>query len=62
MGALLLEVALSGVGRVPRLERDAWSTIKRLRQTTNDYRPPSPLPDILYQVHRLGWRRLATTL
>ena len=35
------EVSLSGVGTVLRLERDAWSMVKRLRQATNEY-PPLP--------------------
>ena len=31
----MLEVSLSGVGTVLRLECDAWSTLKCLRQATN---------------------------
>ena len=42
-GALMLEVSLSGVETVLRLERDAWLMVKRLRQATNKY-PPSPRP------------------
>ena len=39
----MLEVSLLGVGTVLRLERDAWSMVKRLRQATNEYAPPPPL-------------------
>ena len=42
MSTALLEVSLLGVGTVLRLERDAWSVVKRLRQATNEYAPPSP--------------------
>ena len=43
MSAQLLEVPLVGVGTVPRLEGDEWSTVKKLRQATNEYAlPPSP--------------------
>ena len=37
----MLEVSLLGVGTVLRLERDAWSMVKRLRQATNEYAPLS---------------------
>ena len=40
MSTELLEVSLLGVGTVLRLERDAWSMVKRLRQATNEYAPP----------------------
>ena len=40
MSAQLLEVSLLGVGAVLRLERDAWSMVKWLRQATNEYAPP----------------------
>ena len=40
MSTSLLEVSLLGVGTVLRLERDAWSMVKRLRQATNEYAPP----------------------
>ena len=33
-------VSLLGVGTMPRLERDEWSTVKSLRQATNEYAPP----------------------
>ena len=36
----MLEVSLSAVGTVLRLDMDAWSMIKGLRQTTNEYAPP----------------------
>ena len=36
----MLEVSLLGVGTVLRLERNAWSKVKRLRQATNEYAPP----------------------
>ena len=39
---MLLEVSMSGVGTVVRLERGAWSTVKLPRQAANDYLPPSP--------------------
>ena len=42
MGAQMLEVSPLGVGTVLRLERDAWSTVKRLRQATKEY-PPTPV-------------------
>ena len=29
-----------------RLERDAWSMVKRLRQATNEYPPPPSSPPI----------------
>ena len=35
----VLEVSLLRVGTVLRLERDAWSMVKRLRQATNEYAP-----------------------
>ena len=38
----MLEVSPLGVGTVRRLERDAWSVVKLLRQATNEY-PPPPL-------------------
>ena len=34
-------VSLLGKGTVLRLERDAWSMAKWLRQSTNEYPPPS---------------------
>ena len=34
MSTSMLEVYLLGVGTVLRLERDAWSMVKRLRQAT----------------------------
>ena len=43
MGAQMLEVYLFGVGTVLRLERDAWSMVKGLRQATNEYDPPAAL-------------------
>ena len=42
MSTQMLEVSLLGVGTVFRLERDAWSMVKLLRQATNEY-TPSPL-------------------
>ena len=39
MSAQMLEVSLLGVGTVLRLERDAWSMVKWLRQATNEYAP-----------------------
>ena len=44
MSAQMLEVSLSGVGTVLRLERDTWSMVKRLRQATNEYAPPPGPP------------------
>ena len=46
MSAQMLEVSLGGVGTVLRLERDAWSMVKWLRQATNEYALPplSPPP------------------
>ena len=35
MSAQMLEASLFGVGTVLRLERDAWSMVKLLRQATN---------------------------
>ena len=43
MSIELLEVSLLGPGTVLRLERDAWSIVKRLRRATNEY-APSLLP------------------
>ena len=40
----MLEVSLLGVGTVLRLERDAWSMIKWLRQATSEYTSPTPPP------------------
>ena len=40
MSAQMLEVSLLGVGAVHRLERDAWSMVKRLRQASIEYPPP----------------------
>ena len=37
----LVEMSLSGVGTVLRLEGDPWPMVKRLRQATNEYVPPS---------------------
>ena len=42
MSTSVLEVSLLGVGAVLRVERHAWSMVKRLRQATNDYAPLSP--------------------
>ena len=42
----MLEVSLLGVGTVLRLERDAWSMVKRLRQATNEYAPPFRRPPL----------------
>ena len=42
MNAQMLEVSLLGVGTLLRLEEDGWSTIKRLRQATNEYAAPPP--------------------
>ena len=45
----MLEVSLLGAGAVPRLETEAWSMLRRVRQATNEYAssllplPPSPL-------------------
>ena len=60
MSAQMLEVSLLliGVKMVLRLERDAWSMVKWLRQARN-YPPPAPR---IYIICRLGWRQLATTL
>ena len=42
MSVQLLEVFLFEVGTVLRLERDAWSMVKCLRQAANQYPPPTP--------------------
>ena len=44
MSAQMLKVSLLGVETVLGLERDAWSMANRLRQATNEYAPPHPLP------------------
>ena len=49
MSAHTLEVSLLGVGTVLRLEMDAWSMVKWLRQATNEYAPP-PFPPLPYMV------------
>ena len=46
MSAQTFEVSLFGVGTVLRLERDAWSVVKLLRQTTNEHAPPPPPPPV----------------
>ena len=38
----MLEASLLGVERVLRLERDACSMVKSLRQAANEYAPPTP--------------------
>ena len=43
MSAQILELYLFGRGTVLRLERYAWSIVKRLRQATDEY-PSSPEP------------------
>ena len=40
MSTSMLEVSPVGVGTVLRLERDAWSMVKPLRQATNEYATP----------------------
>ena len=40
----MLEVSLLGVGTVLRLERDAWSMVKLLRQATNVHTHLLPPP------------------
>ena len=42
----MLEVSLLAVETVPRLEGDAWSMVKRLRQATNEHAPSPPIPDL----------------
>ena len=49
MSAQKLEVSLLGVGTVLRLERDAWSTVKRLRKTANEFAPPLRHPIMVTQ-------------
>ena len=44
MSTQALEGSLLGVGTVLRLERDAWSKVQGLRQATNQYATPHPLP------------------
>ena len=46
MNAQMLEVSLTGVGTVLRLERDAWSMVKCPRQVTNEYVLPPPTPSL----------------
>ena len=41
------------------LERDAWSTVKRLKQETNESAPP---PRGGFSPALWGWRRMATTV
>ena len=48
----MLEVFLLGVGTVLRLERDAWSMVKGLRQVTNEYASPPPSPSLNPPPHR----------
>ena len=48
MNAQMLEVSRLGVGAVPRLERDAWSKVKRLKQAIiHEYPPRSPFTRFL---------------
>ena len=49
MSAQLSEMSLLGVGTVVRLERDAWSMVKRLWQATYQYPPPTPVPVYTHQ-------------
>ena len=46
MSAQMLEVSLLEVGTVLRLERNAWSMVKWLRQASNEYAhlPPPRTP------------------
>ena len=46
MSVVLLEVSLLGARTVLRLERDAWSMVKRLRLATDEYAasPRAPAP------------------
>ena len=41
MRTKMLEVSMLGVGTVLRLERNAWSTVIRLRQAKDEYATPS---------------------
>ena len=59
MNVHMLEMHLSGVGTVLSLERDAWSMIKRLRQATFEYPPPTPTPaahDLFFVAVDHSWR------
>ena len=59
MSTSLLEVSLLGVGTMLRLERDAWSIVKRLRQATHEYLPPPPTSGFLLvapDTHHADWR------
>ena len=49
MSAQMLEVSLLRVGTVLRLERDAWSMAKCLRQAANEYAPPPAKPKYMTQ-------------
>ena len=56
MSAQMLEVFLLGVGKVLRLESDAWSMVKRLRQAANEYAPPpAAARPLIYIIVGLGW-------
>ena len=43
MSTRMLDASLLGVGTVLRLEREAWSMVKRPGQATNEYAPPPPV-------------------
>ena len=52
MGTQLLEVSPLGVGTVPRLEKDAWSTVNDSgKQKKKISTPPAPPPptSLIYQ-------------
>ena len=42
VSAQMLEMSITGVWTVLRLERDTWSMVTRLRQATNEYPPHTP--------------------
>lgn len=62
MRAHLWEVFLLGVGKVLRVESDAWSTVKLLRQASNEYTPSTPPPKVHLPLTSLNHtKKISTT-
>ena len=55
----MLGGSLLGVGTVLRLDRDAWSVVKRLKPTTNEY---APLTERVKDIERYANQGLPLTL
>ena len=53
MSTEMLEVSLWRIRMVLRLEREAWSMVKRPRKPTNQHTPPCPPPPRFASVSRV---------